>query len=43
MEKLDALNRLLATTEALAHLRHLELLAQLTREGEGAGLRWHSA
>lgn len=43
MEKLDALNRLLATTEALAHLRRLELLAQLTREGEGAGLRWHSA
>ena len=38
--RLDALNRLLATTETLAHLRHLELQGQLSRRGEGRDLRW---
>lgn len=40
MDRLDALNRLLATTETLAHLRHLELRGELERSGRGAALRW---
>ncbi len=40
MERLDALNRLLATTETLAHLRRLELLGELRRHGSGTDLRW---
>lgn len=40
MERLDPLNRLLATTEALAHLRHLELRGRIRREGSGRRLRW---
>jgi glyoxylase-like metal-dependent hydrolase (beta-lactamase superfamily II) len=40
LERLDALNRLLATTETLAHLRWLELRGMVTRSGEGSGMRW---
>jgi glyoxylase-like metal-dependent hydrolase (beta-lactamase superfamily II) len=40
MDRLDALNRLLATTETLAHLRHLELQGQVRRSGRAASLRW---
>jgi glyoxylase-like metal-dependent hydrolase (beta-lactamase superfamily II) len=40
MDRLDALNRLLATTETLAHLRHLELQGQVRRSGHAASLRW---
>ena len=43
LDRLDPLNRLLATTEALAHLRHLELRHRLSRRGSGKALRWHSA
>lgn len=42
-ERLDALNRLLALTETLAHLRRLELEGAVTREGSGAQLRWRVA
>lgn len=40
IERLDALNRLLAVTETLAHLRHLELAGRVVREGHAAELRW---
>jgi len=40
LERLDALNRLLATTETLAHLRWLELRGQVVRSGAGDDLRW---
>lgn len=40
--RLDTLNRLLATTESLAHLRHLELKGVLERRGTGSALRWHA-
>lgn len=40
MERLDALNRLLATTETLAHLRRLELQGEVERRGQGPELRW---
>jgi glyoxylase-like metal-dependent hydrolase (beta-lactamase superfamily II) len=40
MDRLDALNRLLATTETLAHLRHLELMGDIERSGRGVALRW---
>ena len=41
IERLDPLNRLLAATETLAHLRFLELRGQVARMGEGAAMRWH--
>jgi len=40
MARLDGLNRLLATTEALAHLRHLERRGEIASDGAGAALRW---
>ena len=40
LARLDGLNRLLATTEALAHLRHLERRGEITADGVGAALRW---
>lgn len=40
LDRLDALNRLLATTETLAHLRWLELRGMVSRTGEGDRLRW---
>jgi glyoxylase-like metal-dependent hydrolase (beta-lactamase superfamily II) len=40
LERLDALNRLLATTETLAHLRWLEMRGIVARSGEGNGMRW---
>lgn len=40
MDRLDALNRLLATTETLAHLRHLELQGKVRRSGHASSLRW---
>lgn len=43
LDRLDPLNRLLATTETLAHLRHLELRGGLRRQGSGPGLRWHAS
>jgi glyoxylase-like metal-dependent hydrolase (beta-lactamase superfamily II) len=43
LSRLDALNRLLATAETLAHLRHLERRGQLSAEGHGQELRWVSA
>lgn len=43
MDRLDALNRLLATTETLAHLRHLELRGQLHRSGQAESLRWQQS
>lgn len=43
LDRLDALNRLLATTETLAHLRRLELDGLVARQGEGADLRWEAA
>ncbi|MBS1199463.1 MAG: putative metallo-beta-lactamase family protein [Proteobacteria bacterium] len=42
LERLDALNRLLAVTETLAHLRRLELAGHATREGTAGTLRWRS-
>lgn len=41
IERLDPLNRLLAATETLAHLRFLELRGQVARMGEGAAMRWY--
>jgi len=38
--RLDALNRLLATTETLAHLRRLEKAGRIERHRTGARLRW---
>ncbi len=43
MHRLDPLNRLLATTETLAHLRHLERRDRLRFAGRGPELRWTSA
>jgi glyoxylase-like metal-dependent hydrolase (beta-lactamase superfamily II) len=43
MSRLDALNRLLATTETLAHLRYLERRGRLASEGRGPSLRWVAA
>ncbi len=40
LERLDTLNRLLALTETLAHLRWLEVRGLVAREGEGRELRW---
>lgn len=40
--RLDALNRLLATTETLAHLRYLERRRRLLATGRGTGLRWRA-
>lgn len=40
--RLDALNRLLAATETLAHLRWLEVRGMVARAGEGSSLRWHA-
>jgi glyoxylase-like metal-dependent hydrolase (beta-lactamase superfamily II) len=40
LARLDGLNRLLATTEALAHLRHLERRGEIAADGAGAALRW---
>ena len=42
MDRLDALNRLLAVTETLAHLRWLELRCRVERTGEGSGLTWRA-
>lgn len=41
--RLDPLNRLLATTETLAHLRYLERRGRLGTEGRGRALRWRAA
>ena len=41
-ERLDALNRLLAVTETLAHLRRLELEQLLVREAAAGTVRWRS-
>lgn len=43
LSRLDALNRLLATAETLAHLRYLERRGRLSAEGHGPALRWTSA
>lgn len=40
LSRLDPLNRLLATTETLAHLRHLERRGRIGAEGHGKALRW---
>jgi len=40
LDRLDTLNRLLAITETLAHLRWLELRGLVERGGEGNCLRW---
>lgn len=40
LERFDALNRMLAIGETLAHLRYLECRHKLQRAGEGPGLRW---
>jgi len=42
-ERLDALNRLLAVTETLAHLRRLELQHLLVREAAAGTVRWQAA
>ena len=42
LSRLDSLNRLLATAETLAHLRHLERRGQLSAQGHGPALRWVS-
>lgn len=42
VHRLDGLNRLLAMTEALAHLRHLERRNVIARSGTGAALRWQA-
>ncbi len=42
MQRLDALNRMLATTETLAHLRYLELRERVRREGTSSSLRWRA-
>lgn len=39
--RLDTINRLFAICETLAHLRRLECLGQVRREGSGEALRWH--
>lgn len=43
VHRLDGLNRLLAMTETLAHLRHLEQRGIVSRSGSGAMLRWQAA
>ncbi len=40
LERLDGLNRLLALTETLAHLRWLEVRGAVERAGQGSRLRW---
>ena len=40
LDRLDTLNRLLALTETLAHLRWLEVRGLVTRGGDGSQLRW---
>jgi glyoxylase-like metal-dependent hydrolase (beta-lactamase superfamily II) len=40
LDRLDTLNRLLALTETLAHLRWLEVRGLVARTGEGEQLRW---
>lgn len=40
VQRLDGLNRLLAMTETLAHLRYLEQRGILRRSGAGQALRW---
>lgn len=40
LERFDALNRMLAIGETLAHLRHLECQGRVSRAGEGTALRW---
>jgi glyoxylase-like metal-dependent hydrolase (beta-lactamase superfamily II) len=42
LARLDPLNRLLATTETLAHLRYLERRGQVSAAGRGPALRWVS-
>jgi len=42
LQRLDPLNRLLATTETLAHLRYLELRGRVRREGSASTLRWRA-
>jgi glyoxylase-like metal-dependent hydrolase (beta-lactamase superfamily II) len=41
-ERLDALNRLLAVTETLAHLRRLELERLIVREAAAGTVRWRT-
>ena len=43
VQRLDGLNRLLAMTETLAHLRYLEQRGVLRRSGLGESLRWQAA
>ncbi|MCU0975702.1 MAG: MBL fold metallo-hydrolase [Steroidobacteraceae bacterium] len=43
LPRLDALNRLLATAETLAHLRYLERRGRVSAVGHGPELRWVSA
>lgn len=42
VQRLDGLNRLLAMTETLAHLRYLEQRQILRRTGVGQALRWQA-
>lgn len=42
LERLDALNRLLALTETLAHLRRLELEGLIVRESAAGTVRWRT-
>lgn len=42
VHRLDGLNRLLAMTETLAHLRHLERRGAVSRSGTGRHLRWRA-
>ena len=41
-ERLDALNRLLAVTETLAHLRRLEIEQAIVRESAAGTVRWRT-
>lgn len=42
VQRLDGLNRLLAMTETLAHLRYLEQRGVVRRSGAGQALRWQA-
>lgn len=42
VQRLDGLNRLLAMTETLAHLRYLERRGGMRRTGTGGALRWQA-
>lgn len=42
VHRLDGLNRLLAMTETLAHLRYLEQRRVIARSGSGLSLRWQA-